>query len=114
MADQPEKRYSPFNGPKQGPPPVGGQPVQRRAVLVRGSDVVLSWDAAVEVATALQFYVRGWEREVGRDDATPARPSTSLLHDEGRIAAATVRMLPTEVLAVALDRINEGYGRPPS
>jgi hypothetical protein len=114
MADQPEKRYSPFNGPQQGSPPVGGQPVQRRAGLVRGSDVVLAWDAAVEIATALQFYVRGWESENGQDDATPSRPSTGLLRDGGRIAAATVRMLPTEVLAVGLDRLNEGYGRPPS
>ena len=107
MTDQPEQRYSPFNGPAQGTVPASTRPGAKPVTLVAGGDVVLPWDTAMEIAAALQFYRRSWDREPGRDDATA---SISLLHDAGHLARTTLQLLPAEVLTATRTRIDEGTG----
>jgi hypothetical protein len=70
---------------------------------------VLPWDAAVQLADALLFYIRSWE-EPDAEAGVPS-PAAQLLLDCGQRAADAERLLPGDVVSTAAE-LQERYEEP--
>ena len=91
--------------------PLGGQPepdpeweervrsAARVEHLERPREIVLTWDAAVQLADALLFYIRSWSHEEA--GAVPGVPTRELILDRGHRAAEAERVLPGDVVSTA-------------
>lgn len=85
-------------------PPPGGARIEP---LEPGSDVLLDWSSAVQLAETLLFYIRGFVEPEGSDEQADAVPSPVLLQDQGQRAARAQHLLPMSVLNAAQDRFDE-------
>jgi hypothetical protein len=75
--------------------------------LQPGSDVILDWSSAVQLAETLLFYIRGFVDPERSDDQADFVPGAALLHDQGDRAARAQHLLPMSVLNAGHDRFEQ-------